>query len=146
MPDTPRLVIANTTPTIALSLIGQQELLHRLYGRVLVPNAVQAEILAGRVAGIGIRELRDAAWVDVASLRDPSRADLITDLERGEAEVFALAQELNADLVIIDETEDSWPGLLPPAMPIPLAPPALSSAESLFLSIQLPRYTLSDIP
>jgi len=103
MPDHPRLVVVNTTPIIALSLIGQLELLHRLYGRVLVPSAVQAEVLAGGVASAGLRELRDATWVDVVSLQDPGRADLITDLERGEAEVIALAQERNADLVIIDE-------------------------------------------
>lgn len=53
MPDNLRLVVANTTPIIALSLIGQLDLLHRLYGRVLVPSAVQTEILAGGVAGIG---------------------------------------------------------------------------------------------
>jgi uncharacterized protein len=103
MPDRPRLVVVNTTPIIALSLIGQLDLLRRLYGRVVVPTAVQAEVLAGGVAGIGIRELREASWLEVVSLRDPGRADLIADLQRGEAEVLALAQEQAADLVIIDE-------------------------------------------
>jgi predicted nucleic acid-binding protein len=36
-------------------------------------------------------------------LSDPARADLLADLDRGEAEVIALAQELGADLLIIDE-------------------------------------------
>ena len=39
----------------------------------------------------------------VASLQDPRRADLLADLDWGKAKVLALAQELNADLVIIDE-------------------------------------------
>jgi predicted nucleic acid-binding protein len=47
--------------------------------------------------------LREADWLEVVPLQDPGRADLIADLERGEAEVLALAQERNADLVIIDE-------------------------------------------
>jgi len=103
MPDRPRRVVVNTTPLIALSLIDQFDLLQKLYGRVLIPAAVQTEILVGGVMGVGVRKLREATWVDVVSLQDPSRADLIADLERGEAEVIALAQEQNADLVVIDE-------------------------------------------
>lgn len=103
MPDRPRLVVVNTTPVIALSLIGQFDLLRKLYDRVVAPAAVQDEVFAGGAAGIGMREMREANWLEVVSLQDPSRADLIADLERGEAEVLALAQERNADLVIIDE-------------------------------------------
>ncbi len=103
MPDGPRLVVVNTTPIIALSLIGQFDLLQKLYGRVSIPAAVRVEVLAAGASGVGVRELRESAWVDVVSLQDPSRADLIADLERGEAEVIALAQEQDAGLVIIDE-------------------------------------------
>jgi len=103
MPDRPRLVVVNTTPIIALCLIDQFDLLQKLYDRVMIPSAVQAEVSAGGIAGVGVRELREASWVDVVSLQDPSRAELITDLERGEAEVIALTQEHNADLVVIDE-------------------------------------------
>lgn len=103
MPDRPRLVVVNATPIIALALIDKLEVLHVLYDRVIIPSAVQAEVYAGGTAGIGVRELREAAWVEVISLQDPSRANLIADLAPGEAEVIALAQERNADLVIIDE-------------------------------------------
>jgi hypothetical protein len=61
------------------------------------------EILAGGRAGIGRGEVQEAIWLRVTPLQDPRRADLLADLDRGQAEVIALAQELNADLVILDE-------------------------------------------
>ena len=101
MPEGPRLVVVNTTPIIALSLVGELGLLRSLYDEVVVPSAVETEVLAGGRDGIGSSELTEASWLRVASLQDSRRADLLADLDRGEAEV--LAQELNADLVIIDE-------------------------------------------
>ena len=103
MPERPQLVVVNTTPIIALALIGKLDLLRQLYGQVITPSAVQAEVLAGGSTGVGWVELQDAAWLRVVSLQDPRRADLLADLDRGEAEVIALAQEIDADLVIIDE-------------------------------------------
>jgi hypothetical protein len=103
MPERSQLVVVNTTPIIALALIGQLDLLRQLYGQVVTPMAVQAEVFAGGPAGIGRAELQGAAWLRVVSLQDPRRADLLADLDQGEAQVIALAQELNADLVIIDE-------------------------------------------
>ena len=103
MPEEPRLVVVNTAPIIALSLVGELGLLRSLYDEVIVPSAVEAEVLAGGRDGIGSSELIEASWLRVTSLQDARRADLLADLNRGEAEVLALAQELNADLVIIDE-------------------------------------------
>lgn len=103
MPDTSPIVIVNATPIISLALIDQLPLLHVLYGEVLIPPAVQAEVLAGGTHGHGVTELQTAAWIRIAPLSDPRRADLLSDLDRGEAEVIALAQELEAGLVIIDE-------------------------------------------
>jgi predicted nucleic acid-binding protein len=109
MPESTRVVVVNTTPLVALSLVGQIDLLRLLYAQVLIPPAVQAEILAGGPAGIGVADLRRADWIRVAELRDPRRVDLLlTDLDRGEAEVIVLAQETNADLVIIDERLARW--------------------------------------
>ena len=103
MPDTNRIVIVNATPIISLALIGQLPLLSALYHHVLTPPAVEAEVLAGGTSGIGVSELRKYDWIQVTPLQDPRRADLLSDLDRGEAEVIALAQEINADLVVIDE-------------------------------------------
>jgi predicted nucleic acid-binding protein len=98
-----RVVIVNTTPIIALALIEQLDLLPRLYGRVVIPPAVQTEVLQGGAQGIGVTEIQNANWIRVIALTDPRRADSLPDLDRGEAQVIALAQELRADLVVIDE-------------------------------------------
>ena len=100
MPD--RIVISNTTPIIALALVQRLDLLHALYGEVLIPPAVAAELRAGGERA-GAAELAAATHIRTVPLDDPRRADLLSDLDRGEAEVIALAQERHADLVIIDE-------------------------------------------
>ena len=102
MPDAPRLVVSNTTPIITLSLVGHLSLLQKLYGTVLIPTAVESEILAGG-SRFGAQELRQATYIQTTPLHDPRRADLLSDLDRGEAEAIALALERNADLLIIDE-------------------------------------------
>jgi predicted nucleic acid-binding protein len=103
MPERPKLAVADSTPIIALALVEKLDLLQHLYHQVVIPPAVQREVLAGGRDAPGSAELRRATWLRVISLQDPRRAEVLSDLDRGEAEVIALAQELNADLVIIDE-------------------------------------------
>ena len=103
MPEPSQTVVVNATPVIALALINQLDLLRRVYGEALIPPAVRAEVLAGGPGSPGFVELQRAEWIRVTDLQDPRRADLLSDLDRGEAEVIALAQELNATLVIVDE-------------------------------------------
>jgi len=103
MPEPALTVIADTTPLIALALIGQLDILRQLYSAIAIPPAVDAELVAGGSGAPGVAAVHAAPWIRAVPLHDPRRADLIADLDRGEAEVLALAQELNASLVIIDE-------------------------------------------
>ena len=103
MRDAPQRVVINATPIIALSLIGSIDLLRHLYVEVLIPPAVRVEVLAGGTDRAGMIELQQAGWLREISLQNPRSADLLVDLDRGEAEVLVLALEQNADLVILDE-------------------------------------------
>ena len=103
MPNAPRRVIVNTTPIIALSLIGKIDLLRQLYVEVMIPPAVRAEIFRGGAERAGMTELQEATWIQETQLQNPHSADLLVDLDRGEAEVLVLALEQQADLVILDE-------------------------------------------
>ena len=103
MREPPQKVVVNATPIIALALVGRLNLLQQLYDQVIVPPAVRDEILAGGPGAVGSGQMRQATWIRTVALQDPQRADLLSDLDRGEAEVLSLAQEVGADLVIIDE-------------------------------------------
>jgi len=103
MPERPHLAVVDSTPIIALALVGRLDLLQQLYGQIVIPPAVQREVLAGGPGAAGRTELDQATWIRVAPLQDARRAEMLSDLDLGEAEVIALAQELDADVVIIDE-------------------------------------------
>jgi len=77
--------------------------LRALYTEVLIPPAVHAEIMTGGLERAGVTELQLATWIRMKPLQDARRADLLVDLDRGEAEAIALTLELDADLLLVDE-------------------------------------------
>jgi uncharacterized protein len=100
MPAPP--VIINNTPLVALWSLDRLDLLRHLFGVVWLPTAVESEFLAvDRVARQ--RALVGVDWLQTVSLSDPRHALTYTGLDRGEAEVLALALEHKARLVIMDE-------------------------------------------
>lgn len=100
------IVVADTSVLLNLALVGQIELLRTLFGRVLIPEAVQREFerLAasqGRFAGLLM-----PVWVQTEALSDPQAGeDLCKLLDPGESEAICLALELKADAVLMDESE-----------------------------------------
>lgn len=100
------IVVANTSPLTNLATIGQFDLLHHLYDRVHIAQAVWEELNAGGVGWPGRDQVAQAGWVERHAVRN---RDLITalrqDLDRGEAETIALALEIEADLILLDEQE-----------------------------------------
>lgn len=97
-----RPVVANTTPLVSLWLLNRLDLLQGLYSEILIPPAVQSEFLAAEMA-VRQMSLTNAPWIRVVPLTQPQRALAYAGLDRGEAEVLALAEEQSARLVIIDE-------------------------------------------
>jgi len=95
-------VIVNSTPLIALWSVRRLELLRDLFGEVLIPQAVHDEFLAVEPAARA-QALTHATWIKPAFLAFPNRALEFNGLDRGEAEVLALADERQASVVVIDE-------------------------------------------
>jgi predicted nucleic acid-binding protein len=95
------VVVADTSPINYLVLIGRIELLAELYGQVTIPPALIAELrhpLAPRATREWTGKL--PAWVAVLS--PAHRLDLV-QLDVGENEAIALASEIGADVLLIDE-------------------------------------------
>jgi predicted nucleic acid-binding protein len=96
------IVVADTGPVNYLVLSGQLDLAHALYGALLLPPAVHRELLQLRSpATVRQWALTLPAWAEVRSPRDAAR---FTELGPGEREAIALALEMNADSLLIDET------------------------------------------
>jgi uncharacterized protein len=87
------IVVADTSPLIALGQVDQLSLLERLFGEVLVPPAVVRE--AGLALPDFIRERALSRPIPAAVLR--------ASLDPGESEALSLALELGADRLILDE-------------------------------------------
>jgi predicted nucleic acid-binding protein len=93
-------VVSNTGPLIALAQIGQFDLLRRLFGKIIIPPAVRAEIQDET----SVTALTAADWITVQPAQDTLAAQLLREeLDAGESAAIVLAKELGADLVLIDE-------------------------------------------
>jgi uncharacterized protein len=103
------IVVSNTSPITNLTAIGLFHLLHDLYGRIYIPDGVWDELNAFNQAWPGSKEVSAADWIERQA---PKNQQIVTalrrDLDRGEAETIALALELGADLVLLDERDGRY--------------------------------------
>jgi predicted nucleic acid-binding protein len=96
-------ILCDAGPLIALSLIRQLDLITRLYGHVLIPEAVLLEVVESGAGRAGAIEVHSAPWIQCIRLNAPPDPLLAEELGPGEAEVIAAGYQLNARLVLIDE-------------------------------------------
>ncbi len=98
------IIVSNTSPIINLAAIGRLELLHHLYGTIIIPYAVYHEIAISGHEQAGATEIQTWQWFERHQVQDVA---LVRRLERhldaGEAEAIALAIEMQANLLLLDE-------------------------------------------
>lgn len=101
-------VVSNTSPILNLAIVKQLDLLRQQFTEVLIPPEVWAELQPDSVAP-GVEAIRQALadkWLRVHELKDARLAQaLMLELDRGEAAAIALALELSANQILLDERD-----------------------------------------
>ncbi|MGV0027206.1 DUF3368 domain-containing protein [Phormidesmis priestleyi] len=97
-------IVSNTSPISNLAQVGQLELIPQLYKRILIPTAVYEELLDERAGETVITAVRSAIWLEVQPVQNPSLVRKLRNrVNLGEAEAIALAVEVEAARLLIDE-------------------------------------------
>ncbi|RLE93430.1 MAG: DUF3368 domain-containing protein [Thermoprotei archaeon] len=98
------LVVSNSSVLIHLTKISRLDLLYKLFKRVVIPLAVYRECTVDGKPGS--ESIKKASWINVLSIKNTAlKQSLMYFLDEGESEVIVLALEINADLVLLDESE-----------------------------------------
>ena len=99
------IVVSDTSPLNYLVLIGEENLLPQLFGRVIIPQVVFDELCATGASA----QVRDWArnlpvWIEVKQT-GLTASPALDILDAGEREAILLAQELSADLLLVDDKQ-----------------------------------------
>ncbi len=100
------LAVRNTSPISNLAFIGRLDLLKLQFGTFWIPTAVVGELAVhpNPVALAAIHKATLDQWIKTAAALDAVDC-FLSSVNQGEAEAIALAAELKANIVIIDEQE-----------------------------------------
>lgn len=97
-------VVSNASPLINLSRIGKIDLLHRLFGNLVIPGSVWNEIVVEGQGLPGAEIVKSSSWISKNEVSNvPLVHTLRQELDAGEAEAIVLALEIKADLLLMDE-------------------------------------------
>ena len=100
------LVVSNASPLILLARMERFELLLQIFGRIVIPEAVYAEVVTNSPGRPGAAETQEGVnnWIEVHPVQQRELArSLLTKLGWGESEAITLALEKNADVVLLDD-------------------------------------------
>ena len=97
-------VVSDASPLINLVRIGKLGLLRHLYGELSIPEAVWREVVAEGAGQPGADEIEAATWIKAQAVKNVQLVQALQqELDAGEAEAIALAVEMGAELLLMDE-------------------------------------------
>ena len=87
------MIVADTTPVNYLILVGCIDALPVLYGEIVVPDAVVAELRSGK-APTAVREwiAHPPKWLNMRTAPGEPEGELSDQLDAGEREAISLAR------------------------------------------------------
>jgi predicted nucleic acid-binding protein len=100
--------VSNTSPISNLAWIGRLELLRDQFHEVWVPEAVAVELgnIPSATARKAVGDAQKQGWLKSQTVSNGALVRLLmVELHKGEAEAIALALEMNATHLLMDEKE-----------------------------------------
>jgi len=100
-------IVSNASVLIGLSSIGKLFLVRERFPQgILIPEAVRREVIDEGEGRPGAREISESKWIKVRKVADKRIVGLLlTELDKGEAEAIALAREVGAGVILLDERD-----------------------------------------
>lgn len=90
------MIISNSSCLIILDKLGSLDLLRKLYSKITIPMAVRKEVFRSRPVPV---------WINVIEITQPAAYRILEkNLGPGESEAITLSIELNADMLILDDS------------------------------------------
>ena len=98
------IVVSDTSPINNLAAINHLDILRQLYGVVIIPEAVYRELTDPKFPVAGAVEVQTLDWIQTRAVGDRTLVKALdNELDTGEVEAIALATELQANQLLIDE-------------------------------------------
>lgn len=98
------LIVCDSSTLISLSSINHLWILKKLSDRVIIPEKVYEEVVIVGSGKPGAIEIGKSAWLERKTAANLDYVKkLCKILNTGESEAIALAKELKADLIVLDD-------------------------------------------
>lgn len=102
------IVVSDTTPLISLLKIERLSLLEKLFGEVLIPQAVFDELTSDERFHLEAEQIKQKQFISVKTVSNLESVSILkraTGLDQGESEAIVLTDELKADILLMDEAK-----------------------------------------
>jgi len=96
-------IVCDTSPIQYLYQLGLLHLLPALGTSVVIPPAVELELLTGKTLGVDLPDLDELGWLSVRPPFSRPAVPLVHDLGPGETEVLMLGLESPGAVLVLDD-------------------------------------------
>ncbi|RUR72721.1 DUF3368 domain-containing protein [Chlorogloeopsis fritschii PCC 9212] len=98
------IIVSDTTPISELAKVEHLDLLPKLFGKVMIPQGVFNELQIGQHPAA--KFVQNLSWLEVVTVGNQQVVEELQksfNLHLGESEAIALAEEIGASQLLIDE-------------------------------------------